>query len=118
MTSVLTAIGEAVPQREMDGLADSLPPEVMLNLRRAREAPDPYFDSQLFLGWVMTTVDSTGPRDKTSGGLDLYAAYSADEALRRCQCVFAVLKSQMQPQQRDKLAALLPDGVAAWFLRA
>ena len=118
VANVLRAVAEVLPQQQVNGLTVGLPPELMVYLLGAHQEPDPFFDSQLFLGWVVSTIDATGARDRTDGGLDLYAAYSGEEAIRRCQCVFSVLKSVMQPQQRDKLAAYLPDEVGGWFLRA
>jgi uncharacterized protein (DUF2267 family) len=115
---VLRAMAEVLPQRQVEGLAASLPAEIMVYLRGAHEEPDPFFDSQLFLGWVVSSIDATGARDKTDGGLDLYAAYSGEEAIRRCQCVFSVLRSLLEPQQLDALAACLPDEVGGWFLGA
>ena len=118
VASVLMATAEVLPQQQVDGLAARLPPELMVYLRRPRQEPDPYFDSHLFLGWVVSSVDATGAPDKTDGGLDLYAAYSGEEAIRRCQCVFTVLKRLIEPAQRDSLASFLPDEVDRWFLQA
>ena len=118
VVNVLRAVAEVLPQAEVDGLAAQLPPEMMVYLRGAHQEPDPFFDSQLFLGWVVSSIDSTGARDKTDGGLDLYAVYSGEEAIRRCQCVFAVLKSLLEPPQRDILAGYLPDEVSGWFVQA
>jgi uncharacterized protein (DUF2267 family) len=118
VANVLMAVAEVLPQAQINGLARRLPPEFAVYLRRAREEPDPHFDSQLFLGWVLSTVDATGPRDKTDGGLDLYSAYSGDEAIRRCQCVFAVLKRLMDGPEQEWLVQYLPEGVGGWFLRA
>ncbi len=118
VVNVLLAVAEVLPQQQVDGLASRLPPEMLVYLRRARGEPDPQFDSHLFLGWVVSALDSTGPRDKTDGGLDLYAAYSGEEAIRRCQCVFSVLKSLMDGPQQEQMAVCLPDEVSGWFLRA
>lgn len=118
VANVLMAVAECLPQSVLNDLATMMPPELMVYLRRTSQEPDPLFDSQLFLGWVVSTVDATGARDKTGGGLDLYSAYSGDEAIRRIQCVFSVLKSQMDQQQRESLVNSLPDGVNGWFLEA
>jgi len=52
------------------------------------------------------------------GGLDLTAAYTGEEAIRRMRCVFAALKRRMGPDQQRELVALLPEEVDAWFLNA
>ncbi len=118
VASVLMAMAEVLPRAQLKGLAAKVPPELGVYLQSARQEPDPYFDGQLFLGWVVSSVDATGQRDKTDGGLDLYSAYSGDEAIRRCQCVFSVLKKLIEPEQHDQLASVLPDQVECWFLEA
>ncbi len=118
VANVLRAVAEVLPQSQVNGLSARLPQEIMVFLRGAHQEPDPFFDSQLFLGWVVTSIDATGARDRTGEGLDLHAAYSGEEAIRRCQCVFAVLKSLLEQQQRDILAACLPDDVSGWFAQA
>ena len=46
------------------------------------------------------------------------AAYSGEEAMRRVGCLFSALKRQLEPSQRQELAAVLPEEVDAWFLNA
>jgi len=115
---VLMAVAEVLPQRDAEGITTILPPELLVYLRPTHAEPDPNFDSQLFLGWVVSTVDATGGRDKTGGGLDIYADYSGDEAIRRCQCVFSVLKSLMSDRQQATMLACLPEEVGVWFSAA
>lgn len=118
VSNVLMAVAEVLPQREIGAMSANLPPELAVYLRPAHVEPDPHFDSQLFLGWVVSSFDVTGLRDKAVGGLDYYADYSGDEAIRRCQTVFSVLKGLMGQPQQDALMAFLPEGVQAWFLDA
>jgi uncharacterized protein (DUF2267 family) len=118
VTSVLMAMSQILPTEQLEALSARLPPEATVYLRRTGSEPDPFFDSHLFLGWVVSTLDATANRDKTAGGLDLTAAYSGEEAVRRAQCVFFVLKGQMESDQQRQLAAVLPDEVSAWFLSA
>ena len=109
--AVLRAIAEVLPMAHVEGFASSVPPELMVYLRGAHEEPDPYFDDDLFLGWVLATVDVTGGRDKTEGGLDLFVAYSADEAIDRCRCVFGALKSNLDDEQSEMLSLHLPESI-------
>ncbi len=118
VSTVLMAVSEVLPQGAVDGIVANLPPELWVFLRPSHREPDPHFDSQLFLGWVVSSFDVTGLRDKSVGGLDYYADYSGEEAIRRCQAVFAVLKSLLEKEQQDRLAAFLPGDVQAWFLEA
>ena len=118
VVSVLMAMAEVLPGPQLDALASQLPPEATVYLRRTRSQPDPLFDSHLFLGWVVSTLDATGARDKTVGGLDLTAAYSGEEAIRRMRCVFSALKRRLEPAQQRELVAVLPEDVGGWFLEA
>jgi uncharacterized protein (DUF2267 family) len=115
---VLMAMAEALPGPQLEALASHLPPEALVYLRRTGSGPDPLFDSHLFLGWVVSTLDATGGRDKTVGGLDLTAAYSGEEAIRRMRCVFSALKRRIEPEHQKELASFLPDEVDGWFLNA
>jgi uncharacterized protein (DUF2267 family) len=118
VVSVLMALAQVLPGPQLKVLTSRVPPEAMVYLRRTNSEPDPLFDSHLFLGWVVSTLDATGARDKSSGGLDLTAAYSGDEAIRRMGCVFSALKRQLEPEQQRELASVLPERVDAWFLNA
>ena len=109
--TVLRAVAEVLPMAHVESFAASVPPELMVYLRGAHEEPDPYFDSNLFIGWVLATVDVTGGRDKTEGGLDLFVAYSSDEAIDRCRCVFATLKSNLDETQSQLVSMHLPDSI-------
>jgi uncharacterized protein (DUF2267 family) len=118
VASVLMAMAQVLPGEQLEALSGRLPPEATVYLRRTGSEPDPFFDGQLFLGWVVSTLDATADRDTTVGGLDLTAAYTGEEAIRRAQCVFSVLKRQMQSDQQQELATFLPDDVSTWFLSA
>ncbi|MCH8920970.1 MAG: hypothetical protein IIA23_09775 [Chloroflexi bacterium] len=50
--------------------------------------------------------------------MDLTAAYSGEEAIRRVGCDFSALKRQLEPDQQQGLAAVLQEEVDAWFLNA
>ena len=109
--AVLRAVAEVLPMAHVESLTTNVPPELMVYLRGAHQEPDPYFDSNLFLGWVLATVDVTGGRDKTEGGLDLFVAYSTDEAIDRCRCVFRTLKSTLDDRQSELISIHLPDSI-------
>ena len=53
----------------------------------------------------------TGGRDKTEGGLDLFVAYSTDEAIDRCRYVFSTLKSALDDRQSELISIHLPDTI-------
>jgi uncharacterized protein (DUF2267 family) len=116
--AVLMAMAEVLPGPQLDALSVRVPPEAMVYLRRTGSEPDPLFDSHLFLGWVVSSIDATAVRDKTVGGLDLTASYSGEEAIRRSRCVFAAIKSRLDPDEQRELASALPEEVDEWFREA
>ncbi len=118
VASVLMAMSQMLPSEQLDALAARLPPEAMVFLRRTGSEPDPLFDSHLFLGWVVSSLDAIGSPDKTVGGLDLTAAYTGEEAIRRTRCVFSAIKRQLGPDQQQDIGSVLPAEVDTWFLNA
>lgn len=118
VVSVLMALSQVLPRPQLEALSSRVPPEATVYLRRTGMEPDPLFDRHLFLGWVVSSLDATGIRDKTDGGLDQTAAYSGEEAIRRTRCVFSALKRQLEPNQQHELAAVLPEEVDGWFRNA
>ena len=44
-------------------------------------------------------------------GLDLFVAFSMDEAFDRCRCVFSTLKSTLDDQQSELISIHLPDTI-------
>ena len=52
-----------------------------------------------------------GGLDKTEGGLDLFVAYSTDEAIDRSRCVFRTLKSTLDDRQSELISIHLPDSI-------
>jgi uncharacterized protein (DUF2267 family) len=115
--AVIRAVAETLPMARVEKFAEEVPPELMVYLRGAHEEPDPYFDRHLFLGWVLSTVDATGSRDKSQGGLDLYVAYSEEEAERRCLCVFGALKALLSPEHVTLMNVCLPEDIQPLFAR-
>jgi uncharacterized protein (DUF2267 family) len=118
VANVFRAVAEVLPHRDVEGLSTALPPELMVYLRGAHQEPDPYFDEHLFLGWVVSTIDTTGERDKTVGGLDIYADYSGEEAMRRCSSVFSALKPLIDDGHRELIQSCLPEGISRVFAEA
>ena len=100
------------------GRREGTPPEAMAYLRRTGSEPGPLFNCHLFLDWVVSSLDSTGIRDKTSGGLDLTAAFAGEWAIRRMGCVISALKGQLESSQQQELAVVVPEEVDACFPNA
>jgi uncharacterized protein (DUF2267 family) len=116
--AVMGALCEVVSQEQARRVEACLPPKLSSHLERCRPEPDPFIDSETFIGWTMSDLDATGQRDKTLGGVDLFAADSAEEAMRRCQCVFCALKSCLDESLHEDFARQLPDKVCDWFRNA
>ncbi len=56
-------------------------------------------------------VESSGAGFALEGGLDLFVAYSTDEAIDRCRCVFSTLKSALDDRQSELISIHLPDSI-------
>ena len=116
--AVMRALSEVLPQERARRVQACLPSELSCLLECCRPEPDPYIDSQTFIGWTLSGLDATGQRDKTLGGLDLFAADTGAEAVRRCRCVFCALKTCLDEALHEDLARELPEKVCDWFRSA
>jgi uncharacterized protein (DUF2267 family) len=116
--AVMRALSEVLSQEQARRAQQCLPSELYSFLECCREEPDPHIDSETFIGWTLSGLDATGPRDKTLGGLDLLAADAGAEAMRRCQCVFCALKACLDKALHEDFARELPETVCDWFRQA
>lgn len=116
--AVMRALSEVLPQERASRVQACLPSELSCLLECCRPEPDPYIDSQTFIGWTLSGLDATGLRDKTLGGLDLFAADTGAEAVRRCRCVFCALKTCLDRSLHEAFARDLPEEVCDWFRAA
>lgn len=116
--AVMRALSEVLPQEQATKVCACLPAELSRLLDCCRPEPDPYIDSQTFIGWTLSGLDATGPRDKTLGGLDLFAIDVEEEAMRRCRCVFLALKECLDKSLHEDFAEELPEEVCDWFRTA
>jgi uncharacterized protein (DUF2267 family) len=116
--AVMQALSEVLCRERAASMQGYLPAELLALLEPCREEPDPYIDSQTFIGWISAGLDAIGMPDKTLGGLDLLTVDSADEAVRRCGHVFCVLKSCIDGTLHEPIALELPEEVRDWFRTA
>jgi len=116
--AVMRALAEVICRERAATMRTCLPAELFCLLERCRPETDPFIDVQTFIGWASEGLDAVGMPDRTLGGLDLLAVDAADEAVRRCGCVFCVLKSCMDESVHEALACELPEEVCDWFRAA
>ncbi|KPK21265.1 MAG: hypothetical protein AMJ76_03085 [Dehalococcoidia bacterium SM23_28_1] len=116
--SVMRALSEVICRERALSMRSCLPDEIYCILEPCRPEVDPLIDMQTFIGWASADLDAVGMPDRTLGGLDLFAADAADEAVRRCGLVFCVLKSCLGSSQQEALACDLPEEVCDWFRAA
>jgi uncharacterized protein (DUF2267 family) len=109
--AVMCALAEVIPAGRAQAVRGYLPVQLAQILERSRPEPDALLDEHIFLGWLVSDLDTTGRRDKTVGGIDLMAVYGGEEAWRRCRCVFVALKSCLG----EAGSAALADGLPAWM---
>ena len=116
--AVMRALAEVLCRERAASMRTYLPAELFCLFERCRPEADPFIDSQTFIGWASAGLDAIGMPDKTLGGLDLFAVDAADEAVRRCGCVFCVLKSCLDSSLHEAFAGELPEEVCDWFRAA
>ena len=116
--AVMRALAEVICEERAATMRACLPDELSCLLERCRPEADPYIDSQTFMGWASEGLDAVGMPDRTLGGLDLLAVDAAEEAVRRCGCVFCVLKSCLDSTLHESIACELPEDVCDLFRAA
>lgn len=114
----LYSLKQVLPQDVSLLVRTQLPAEVAAFLDGGPVEPDPLVDRQLFVGPLVNMLDTEAAPDGTLGGLDLVSVYAGDDAARRIQAVFAVLKSALDPATVAAVEAALPDEVIHWFQEA
>ena len=109
---VLQGLAYVLPRELADSLCDCVPDDLAWCLRCGPDTPDALIDSDLFLGWVMSSIQTTGGADRTLGGEDPLASLAGDEARHRAQAVLQELWSRLDPDLSRACAACLPAGLA------
>lgn len=111
LEGVLQALAHVLPAEHCDTICGCVPEDLMWCLRCGPAVPDALIDSELFLGWVMPSIETTGPPDHTLGGEDPLAAAAGDEARARLRIVLDELWRRLEPPAASAIRACLPDGV-------
>jgi uncharacterized protein (DUF2267 family) len=112
---VLRGIAQVVDGSTRDALCRQLPPELSRDVAGAEGEADPLVDREVFVGRMVSRLDTTHLRDETLGGVDLVAAYADDDAATRARAVFAALREAVDPATAEAVARSLPPEVAGWF---
>ncbi|AXY49810.1 hypothetical protein YT1_0353 [Rhodococcus ruber] len=113
MAGVLQALAHVLPREHADTICGCIPQDLVWCLRCGPTTPDPLIDSNVFLGWVMSSIETTGGTDHTLGGGDPLAAMVGKEAHARIRAVLEELWPLLDVPTRDAVRAYLPSGVAA-----
>ena len=111
LEGVLQALAHVLPAEHRDAVCDCVPEDAIWCLRCGPEVPDPLIDSEVFLGWVMSSVETTGAADQTLGGEDPLAATAGDEARERVRVVLDELWVRLDESLVPAIVACLPAGV-------
>lgn len=112
LESTLQALAYVLPAEQREAVCTCVPEDARWCLRCGPDTPDPLIDSEVFLGWVMSAVETTGGPDQTLGGEDSLAALAGDEARARVRAVLEALWERMDAPLRTAVGACLPHGVA------
>lgn len=112
LRGVLQGLAYVLPQELADALCECLPGDLAWCLRCGPGTPDPLIDSELFLGWVMSSLETTGGADRTLGGEESLASLAGDEARQRVRVVIEELWARVGAELSHACTACLPAGLA------
>lgn len=110
LESVLQALAYVLPPEQCDVVCGCVPEELHWCLHCGPDTPDPLIDGEVFLGWVMSSVQTIGGPDQTLGGEDSLAALAGDEARARLRIVLEALWERLDGPSAAACAACLPAG--------
>jgi len=108
---VLQGLAYVLPRDLADSLCDCVPDDLAWCLRCGPDTPDPLIDSELFLGWVMSSIETTGGADRTLGGEDPLASLAGDEARHRVRIVLEELLARADAEMSAACSACVPRGL-------
>lgn len=111
LEGVLQALAHVLPAEQREAVCACVPAEAVWRLQCGPRTPDPLIDSDLFLGWVMSCVETTAGPDQTLGGEDPLATLAGDEARARVGSVLEALWDRMDTLAGAVVAACLPGGL-------
>jgi uncharacterized protein (DUF2267 family) len=112
LQGVLQALAYVLPGELTDAVCACIPEEDIWCLHCGPSVPDSLVDSEVFLGWVVSSVETTGGTDHTLGGEDPLAALAGEEAHVRVRVVLDELWNRLDESSRPGFGACLPNGVA------
>lgn len=112
LQGVLRALAYVLPGELSDAVCACIPEEEVSCLQGGPSVPDALVDSEVFLGWVMSSIETTGGPDHTLGGEDPLAAVAGDEARVRVRIVLQELWERLEESSRPAFGECLPSGVA------
>lgn len=118
LEGVLQALAHVLPAEQCEALCACIPEDAVWCLRCGPSSPDPLIDSEVFLGWVMPSVETTGGPDRTLGGEDPLAAVAGDQARALVRAVLDELWERLDDPSRQAVGACLPMGVADELMHA
>lgn len=109
---VLQGLAHVLPAELCDALCACVPEDMHWCLRSGPAEPDPLIDSEVFLDWVMPSIETTGAGDRTLGGEEPLASFAGDEARHRAQVVIQELWSRLDADTARACTSCLPPGLA------
>lgn len=111
LQGVLQGLAYVLPRELADSLCDCVRGDLAWCLRCGPGTPDPLIDSELFLGWVMSSIQTTGGADRTLGGEDPLASLAGDEARYRVRIAVEELLARTDAAVSAACSACVPRGL-------
>jgi uncharacterized protein (DUF2267 family) len=112
LEGVLRALAHVLPAEQTEAICACIPEDAEWCIRSGPSTPDPLIDREVFLGWVMSSLETTGGPDQTLGGEDPLATVAGEEAHTRVGAVLDELWERLDMSSRGAVGACLPSGVA------
>lgn len=114
LEGVLQALAYVIPGEVSDAVCACIPEDAVWCLRCGPSVPDSLVDSEVFLGWIVSSVETTGGGpDHTLDGEESLASGAGEEARVRVRAVLDELWERLDESARPAFSACLPSGVAA-----
>ena len=115
VTEVLHALAYALPDAQRRVLAAALPAPIGERLVSSRAEYDPLIDEHLFIGNLMTELQTAGYWDTTAGGDDVLASEAGEEVERRARTVLSLIAESIPEETLKIVSDALPRVIGEWF---
>ncbi|MCR4426388.1 MAG: DUF2267 domain-containing protein [Firmicutes bacterium] len=106
--ATLAMLRRVLPKDTVRNLAAQLPAELAGQMETESAEPDGLLGEEVFMGPLMSRLDTEADLDQTLGGLDLVSVSSADDAAREIRAVIEAIRDTVDPITATRVEDALP----------